>query len=505
MQHFFCPFTRIRYICLVPSDRRTVLTTYNSQALAWLLDGVGRTISFVGAGAFFGTALLRIAKESLGCATEPLEGETEVPECVGRVLGIKPSSLLTTYTMVIGVTSATLLPLMGAIVDYTRHRLLFGRIASALFCLSMFPSIFLNEQNFLIMAVIQVISSFVGWAQTELSHAYLPELTDNEMKLNDYTKSFTVAFFSASVVFLMVIIGFVTVAGYGDNDLVTSQVGMSTAFAINIVLLPLAWGRLFTKRGRKRQLPENQRLWSAGFVQLYNTGRHIATNYRALKWFYLGIAMSDSGIQALTAIAVTYMADKLQFTARENGIAIVVILVGCIPGAILSNIVTKKLDPVKSSILALILLIVATAMFAIFLVGPGQYIETYLISFFWGMGTGWKWTMDRLLAATIIPKGQDAELMGFFLFSGQCLSWIPPLVYTGLNEAGVSQRVGVASLDLFFALSVLCYLCMGGYTRAREEVGRDTAYANSKDATEGSKAHFDGIEGGDGKLPVSDE
>jgi UMF1 family MFS transporter len=458
----------------------------------------------VGAGAFFGTALLRIAKESLGCATEPLEGETELPECEGRVLGIKPSSLLTTYTMIIGLTSAALLPLMGAIVDYTRHRLLFGQITSAVFCVSIIPLIFLNEDNFIAMAIVQVVSSFVGWAQTELSHAYLPELTNDEMLLNDYTKSYTVAFFSSSVVYLIIIIGCVTVAGYGDNDLVTSQVGMIVALVINIALLPLAWGQLFGKRDKKHELPENSKLWSAGFVQLYHTGKHIATNYRALKWFYLAIAMSDSGIQALATIAVTYMTDKLQFTARENGIAIVIILCGCIPGAMLSNFVNKKLDPIKSSILALALLIIATSMFAIFMVGPGRYVETYLISFFWGMGTGWKWTVDRLLAATIIPAGQDAELMGFFLFSGQCLSWIPPLVYTSINEAGVSQRVGVASLDSYFVLSALCYFCMGGYKRAREEVGRETVYDNSTHGTEGSKAPVDGIEGGGNVVEVQD-
>ena len=98
--------------------------------------------------------------------------------------------------MIIGVSSATLLPLMGAIVDYTRHRLLFGQITSALLCLCIFPQIFMNGDNFIVMAILQVVSSFVGWAQTELSHAYLPELTDDEMVLNDYNKGYTIAFFS---------------------------------------------------------------------------------------------------------------------------------------------------------------------------------------------------------------------------------------------------------------------------------------------------------------------
>mmetsp|Transcript_28548 Transcript_28548/g.69184 ORF Transcript_28548/g.69184 Transcript_28548/m.69184 type:complete len:507 (+) Transcript_28548:32-1552(+) len=445
----------------------------NQEALAWLFDGVARNVSFLGAGAFFATALLRLAKESLGCATEPLEGTTVIPECEGRVLGIKPSSLLTTYTMIIGLSSATLLPLMGAIVDYTRHRLLFGQITSALLCLCILPQVFMDADNFIYMAILQVVSSFLGWAQTELSHAYLPELTDDEMVLNDYTKRYTVAFFSCGVAFLFVTIAITTATGYADNDLVTSQVAMSMAFVINAALLPLAWGRLFKKREPMHTLSEGASLWLAGFVQLYRTGKKIASNYRALKWFYLSIAMSDSGINALATIAITYNTDVLQFSALDNGIVLIVILLGCIPGAFLSKYVTEKFDPVKSSMFALVVLIVATALFAALIVRPKQYVATYLIACVWGVGMGWKWTIDRMMAAVIIPEGQDAELMGFFLFSGQCLSWIPPLVYTAINEAGISQRVGLASLDAYFILSAVCYLLMGGYKQARKEVGRD--------------------------------
>ncbi|KAL3937618.1 MAG: hypothetical protein SGBAC_007310 [Bacillariaceae sp.] len=374
--------------------------------------------------------------------------------------------------MIIGVSSATLLPFMGALVDYTRHRLLLGQITSAILCLSIFPQIFMNEDNFIFMAILQVISSFVGWAQTELTHAYLPELTNDEMILNDYNKGYTVAFFSFGVAFLIVTIAITTVTGYADNDLVTSQVAMSMAFAVNAALLPLAWGRLFKKREPMHALAQGDSLWSAGFKQLYRTGKKIATNYRALKWFYLSIAMSDSGINSFATIAITYNTDVLQFSALENGIAIIVILIGCVPGALLSKYVTEKFDPVKSSVFALLLLIVATALFAILIVRPKMFVETYLIAFFWGMGMGWKWTIDRLLAAVIIPEGQDAELMGFFLFSGQCLSWIPPLVYTAINEAGIPQRVGLASLGAYFILAVICYLLMGGYNQARLEVGR---------------------------------
>eukprot|EP00934_Nitzschia_sp_Nitz4_P005376 Nitzschia sp. Nitz4//scaffold162_size51285//27330//28991//NITZ4_006971-RA/size51285-processed-gene-0.34-mRNA-1//1//CDS//3329537979//5366//frame0 len=444
----------------------------NQEALAWALDGIARAVQFIGAGAFLGTALIRIAKEAAGCPTEPPEGESVVPECNEKVYGIKPSSLLTTYTMIVGVASACLLPLMGAIVDYTPYRLRIGQISSVLFTVLIIPTIFLNENNFFGVALVQVVLSFTGWAQTAISYAYLPELTTDVELLSDYTKSFTICNFGSMVIYLGINIGLVQVLGKSDDDLFTNQLAMSIALGTNIVLLGYSWGFLFGHRPRMHELPPDRSLWTAGFVQLYNTSNHIFQNYRSLKWFYISISMCDGGLQALATIAITYMADQLLFSAQESGIAIGSMLLGSVPGAALANWVTKRMGPIASSMSAIVLLIIATALFALLIKGPGQTLETYILAFVWGIGTGWKWTCDRLVASSIIPNGQDTELMGVFLFSGQCLSWVPPLLYTTINEMGVSQRIGVATLDIFFVLALMACWMMGSYETARMQVQR---------------------------------
>jgi MFS-type transporter involved in bile tolerance (Atg22 family) len=70
------------------------------------------------------------------------------------------------------------------------------------------------------------------------------------------------------------------------------------------------------------------------------------------------------------------------------------------------------------------------------------------------------------LAITIIPKNKDAELMGAYLFFGQILSWLPPLVFTSLNEAGIAIRVSMLSLLIFWFISVVSLQCMGPYENA---------------------------------------
>jgi hypothetical protein len=106
------------------------------------------------------------------------------------------------------------------------------------------------------------------------------------------------------------------------------------------------------------------------------------------------------------------------------------------------------------------------------LTGPNQQVATYCLAAVWGCGTGWKWTNDRLIASTIIPVGQDTELMGTYLFAGQCLTWLPPLLYTALNEAGVKAQYSLCSLGAWFLLGILALLKVGDYTTAVRAAGR---------------------------------
>ena len=71
-----------------------------------------------------------------------------------------------------------------------------------------------------------------------------------------------------------------------------------------------------------------------------------------------------------------------------------------------------------------------------------------------------------MAAVMIIPEGQSAEYMGIYLFWGQVLTWLPPLVFTSLNEAGVSQRIALATQDVYFLIGLVAYCFMGNYRDA---------------------------------------
>jgi UMF1 family MFS transporter len=411
--------------------------------------------------------------------------------------GIRPSSLLTTYTIVVGLVSALLMPFMGAIIDYTPHRLRVGQWLSVVFCVLLVPQIvLLNEHTWFAVAIIQIAVAFTGWAQTMVTYAYLPELCCSDVILNEYTQSFTVLSFGSMVLFLGGVVGVATVAGFGDDDIATAHLGISVSFCVCSVLLYLSWGRLLKKRPAARELPADQSLWTAGFIQVYHTSIHIYKHLPALKWFYISVALVDAGTNSLATIAITYLTDKLGFSSQENGIAILLMLIGSIPGAIAAGRTNAKFNPIRSSIVATLILALNTIGAGVVLKGPGQQLETYIFACVWGFGIGWKWTTDRLLASVLIPPGQDAELMGVYLFAGQILTWLPPLVFTVLNEVGVSQRIGVGSLAVYFFLGAFALVLMGSYPAAVSAAGRTLSPipTDIENEEQSAKAKLDHVE-----------
>jgi hypothetical protein len=88
--------------------------------------------------------------------------------------------------------------------------------------------------------------------------------------------------------------------------------------------------------------------------------------------------------------------------------------------------------------------------------------------------SGWLHPMHTTIFVTIRPSGQDAEMMGLYLFCGAAFSWLPPLVFTIMNERGVHMSWGLASLNLFFLLGLVCLYGIGSYEQAMHSVRPET-------------------------------
>mmetsp|Transcript_8172 Transcript_8172/g.12541 ORF Transcript_8172/g.12541 Transcript_8172/m.12541 type:complete len:490 (-) Transcript_8172:232-1701(-) len=442
----------------------------NEEALGWALDGIARIISFISPAVFLSTSIINLAKKEAGCTVDE--------ECQARIYGLRPSSFLTTYGTIVGLAAAFCLPIVGAVLDHTKHRKLVGLITAIIQLICIFVQIFVNESNwFYVGVLVQIISGFIGWMHTVTAFAYLPELTNDEHLLVNWTANFHMLQYLSMLLFLSFMLGLLYVTGYNEDPVLSARAASISCFVITSPLLLITWTRLMKPREAFQHLLSKSSLWTIGFQKVYHTCQKlvIKSKYRSIVWFFLNVMFVEAAQTSIATVCLTYMTDVLHMTPNENGIAIICLFFFAALGTIVGkkSIQWTRMNPIQSNQVSQIISAANTSIAALILTGPGQQARAYSIAAIWGIGVGWKITIERLIICRIIPKDQDAEFMGFYLFASQILVWLPTLVSTALNEAGISQRVGLFSLTLFFLAGVYFLCMMGSYEEAVARATQD--------------------------------
>jgi len=72
-----------------------------------------------------------------------------------------------------------------------------------------------------------------------------------------------------------------------------------------------------------------------------------------------------------------------------------------------------------------------------------------------------------------MPAGHKTELAGLYVSCTQILGWFPPLIFTVVVEAEVSQTYGTIAGSGFFLIAAGLVSCAGSWSEIFEECGRD--------------------------------
>ena len=453
----------------------------NEEALGWAFDSIARTIAFVSTGLFFGVSLLNIAKLEAGCVIEIPEGETSLPECNGRIYGVRPSSLITLYTTIVGITSATTLPIMGAILDHTTWRKTVGGGTAAAHCFIIFIQIFLSDSNWIFMAVIQVFAAFFGWLHTLTVFAYLPELTPDPKILASWTTQFNIFFYIALFLFLLYMIPLLYFTGYEDDHIISARIASASSFVTITPFFAYTWLKLMNDRPASQTLMEGSSLWTVGFQKVARTAGTLRNRYRSLMWFFINVAFVEAATISIGTVAVTYMTDVIEMTSVEISISIIFLFLSGIVGTLMGKLSISYVNPITSNQICQGISIINTTIGALILTGPGQQTRTYIIGGGWGFVAGWKNMVERFTTTQIIPKGQHAEMMGFYLFSSIAISWLPTLIFTIMNEAEVNPRLSLATMNIFFLGGIFALNMMESYDQVIRIAAASTVALDADD------------------------
>jgi len=391
-------------------------------------------------------------------------------EC--RIHGFRPSSILTNIAIVSGLLVSLLLPVFGAIVDHTPYRRQVGAITAAGLVLVKGMEIMVGPHTWLFVAALQVVSSVLYNPHITATYAYTCELSHHPLELTQYNTQLIVIMYVSTILFLIEVLGLSALLpmannNHNNNNVGTARISQILTTVTSAVFFYWTWRHLFRDRPALSKVPPGQSVWTCGFAKVWDTWNRIRRHYRSLKWFMLSILLAEAGQSALITVATTFMTQVLQMSANEIGLTFLLVLLAGIPGSYLGAWLAVRFgNPLTSAKLCDLFVTLVTTVAAVSLTRPEQKHWIYVLGPLWGIGLGWLPPIHTSIFMSIIPKGQQAELMGMYLLCGQLLAWLPPLLFTMLNEMGVDMAWGMSSLNLFFGGGLVFLFAMGDYQHA---------------------------------------
>jgi len=438
----------------------------NNQTGEYVEEATGHSMDYSArgpinqCGSFVGSAMIRLA------AVKAMNAGTTT------VYGMKPSSVLTVASLVVNVAAGVTMPFVGALVDHTDGRKVMGTVSAFIMTLSVAVQIAINEDTWLAVWLFEIIGGYFLIMHQVCTMAYLPDLTHDSAEMGHYTARFMMNQYAVQGLYTLVVILASTFWPYTDQGplvatIATARLSAGMAAGLGVFFFAYSWTFLFRKRPKLRDVPEGSNIFTTGFRQIAITTKDVFRKYRALRWFMMALLFSpEAGAGVVLSIAVTFLTFFVKMTVTEIAIVSIVMLFCNVPGAFVSKFMCRKINPLNSFRCAEMLFALTNALIAGTVSGPEKKNLVYLYAAMAGIAFGWMFPSQRTLTVAIIPKGRETEIMGLISFFAQILGWLPALLFTLMNEAGVDMRWSMSIVSYFLTTSCLLTFMCGSYDDA---------------------------------------
>lgn len=330
-------------------------------------------------------------------------------------------------------------PLLGAIADNAglRKRMLILYTAICIICVSLFTTL---EPGMILLAFGLAVLANIGYEGALVYYnAYLPDIAPPERQGLVSGIGFGVGYAGSAAGLLIAI----PLVSRGLFDLTWLSVAMFFA----LFSLPCFLGLPKDKVGT---LP----VWEAatdgvvGFKKLVGD----VWGHRQLRRFLLAFFLYIDGVNTTIYFAGIFAETTLGFERQELLYLFLVVQIFALAGSFALAKPTDIWGPKR--VITITLVLWTTISGAVYFVHTKQVF--FLVGVLAGAGLGGVQAASRALMASLIPKGKEAEMFGFYAFCGKSSSVIGPIVFGEISYAlAGNQRVAVLSVATFFLLGLL--------------------------------------------------
>jgi MFS transporter, UMF1 family len=382
-----------------------------------------------------------------------------------------------TFCIAISVVSmVVILPVLGAIADYThlKKRLMAifcytGVVASSLL-------FFVTGDSYLLGGLLLIVSNMSFAAANVFYNAFLIDITTEDRRDRVSSYGYGSGYLGGVVMLIMNLL-------LVNN---AEQLGISKGFAVRISFLAasLWWGvfafisfYLLRSRGAAKEAPEEKSLVRIGFGELWQTLKELR-RLRYTMIFLIAYLFYNDGIQTVILVSSAFLSQEL-FSEAERAASLdqafliqifLVAQVSALVGALVFERIARVIGAKRTIILSLIIWCAIVIYAYAFLESRGQ---AYVMGAFIGLVLGSAQALSRSLYSQMIPVGRESSFFGLYEISEKGTAWMGQLLFTIIIGATGSFRQAILGLIVFFVVGCVILL-FTDTTRAIHEAGNAT-------------------------------
>lgn len=330
-------------------------------------------------------------------------------------------------------------PFLGGIADRAgvRRGLFIGFTALSITATALMATV---EPGMVVWGFVLGVLGNVGFEGALVYYnAYLPELAPRQYQGRVSGWGFAVGY-AGSIVALLAALPFVRAKAFDWAFVSTAALFAVFSLPAFFLLPPVPAGRVGMLQAARE-----------GGAEVWATAKRIL-RYRELRRFLGAYFIYEDGVNTVVAFSAIFAAQTLGFPMEQLIALYIVVQVSALLGALAWSWPTDWLGPKRVVMVTLgqwTLVVVA----AWFVETQGQF---YALAVAAGTGLGAVQAANRAFLSTLIPKGMEAEIFGFYTLCGKSAAIMGPLVFGGISHAaGGNQRAGILAIGAFFLVGLI--------------------------------------------------
>jgi len=174
-------------------------------------------------------------------------------------------------------------------------------------------------------------------------------------------------------------------------------------------------------------------------------------SYRQIVRLLVARLVYNDGLNTIFAFGAIYASGTFGFTTSQIILFGIVLNVAAGIGAVGLGFLDDRIGGKRTVMISIALLVAATIVAVLTPAAGGLWAAGILI----GIAAGPCQSASRSLLARFVPPDKESEFFGFFAFTGKAAAFAGPLLFGAATVAFDSQRAGVATVLIAFALGAV--------------------------------------------------